>query len=276
VNGENQSQSLGDAAGRFLVSLSSEKREMSQQAVCRFARWYGWERPFTGLAAPDIASYAQRLSLSDTDYTKKLELIRAFLVYARKEGWSKSNLAVHLKARKGRTSARSVSKRSAPEAVRLTRQGYAELEDELAALKDKRPQIIEEISKAAADKDFSENAPLDAAKEQYGQLEGRIRELENDLKLAVIIDEKQGGISDGKQGSTSKAGVGDSIILLDLATNRELHYMLVGPREADPTGGKISSASPIGKAIIGRGEGDVVEVAAPAGKLRYEIKHIEH
>ena len=276
MNGESQGLSLGDAASRFLVSLSPKKREMSQQEVCRFARWYGWERPFTGLAAPDIAGYAQRLSLSDTDYTKKLELIRVLLVYARKEGWSKSNLAVHLKTRKGRTSTRSASKRSAPEAVRLTRQGYAELEAELAALKGKRPQIIEEISKAAADKDFSENAPLDAAKEQYGQLEGRIRELEEDLKLAVIIDEKQGGISEEKRGSTSKAGVGDSIILLDLATNRELHYMLVGPREADPTGGKISSASPIGKAIIGRGEGDVVEVAAPAGKLRYEIKQIEH
>jgi len=276
VNGESQSLSLGDAAGRFLVSLSSEEREMSRQEVCRFARWYGWERPFAGLAPPDIASYAQRLSLSDTDYTKKLELIRAFLVYARKEGWSKSNLAVHLKTRKGRSSVRSASKRSAPEAVRLTRQGYAEMEAELAALKGKRPQIIEEISKAAADKDFRENAPLDAAKEQHGYLEGRIRELEEALKLAVIIDEKQGGVSEEKRGSIAKAGVGDSVILLDLATKQELRYMLVGPREADPAKGKISSASPIGKAIIGRGEGAVVEVAAPAGKLLYEIKQIEH
>jgi len=276
VNGESQSLSLGDAAGRFLASLPPEKREMSQQGVCRFARWYGWERPFTGLAAPDIASYAQRLSLSDTDYTKKLKLVRAFLIYARKEGWSKSNLAVHFKARKGRTSARLASKRSAPEAVRLTQQGYDELKDELAALKGKRPQIIEEIRKAAADKDFRENAPLDAAKEQHGYLEGRIRELEEALKLAVIIDEKQGGIYEEKRGSISKAGVGDSIILLDLATKQELRYMLVGPREVDPAKGKISSASPIGKAIIGRGEGDVAEVAAPAGKLRYEIKQIKH
>lgn len=268
MNGESQSLSLGEAAGHFLVSLSSEAREMSQQEVYRFARWYGWERPFAGLAAPDVANYAERLSLSDTDYTRKLELIRAFLVYAKKQGWSKSKLAVHLKTKKGKASPRLAHRRGAPEAVRLTRQGYAELEAELAALKGKRPQIIEEISRAAADKDFSENAPLDAAKEQYGQLEGRIRELEEALKLATIIDEKQS--------VTSKVGVGDSVILRDLATNEELRYMLVGPREVDPTRGKISNASPIGRAIVGRGEGEVVEVAAPAGKLRYEIKQIEH
>ena len=268
MNGKSQSLSLGEAAGHFLVSLSSEAREMSQQEVYRFARWYGWERPFAGLAAPDIANYAERLSLSDTDYTRKLELIRAFLVYAKKQGWSKSKLAVHLKTKKGKTSPRLASRRGAPEAVRLTRQGYVEMKAELAALKGKRPQIIDEISKAAADKDFSENAPLDAAKEQYGQLEGRIREMEEALKLATIIDKKQS--------VTSKVGVGDSVILRDLATNEELRYMLVGPREVDPTKGKISSASPIGKAIVGRGEGEVVEVAAPAGKLRYEVKQIEH
>ncbi len=268
MNGESQSLSLGEAAGHFLVSLSSEAREMSQQEVYRFARWYGWERPFAGLAAPDVANYAERLSLSDTDYTRKLELIRAFLVYAKKQGWSKSKLAVHLKTKKGKASPRLAPRRDAPESVRFTRQGYAELEAELAALKGKRPQIIEEISRAAADKDFSENAPLDAAKEQYGQLEGRIRELEEALKLATIIDEKQS--------VTSKVGVGDSVILRDLATNEELRYMLVGPREVDPTRGKISNASPIGRAIVGRGEGEVVEVAAPAGKLRYEVKQIEH
>ena len=86
MNGESQGLSLGDAASRFLVSLSPKKREMSQQEVCRFARWYGWERPFTGLAAPDIAGYAQRLSLSDTDYTKKLELIRAPLFMPERKG----------------------------------------------------------------------------------------------------------------------------------------------------------------------------------------------
>jgi len=268
VNGGNQGLSLGEAASRFLVSLSPQAREMSQQEVYRFARWYGWERPFVGLTAPDIANYAEQLSLSDADYTKKLELIRAFLIYAKKEGWSKSNLALHLKTKKGKTSPRPLPRRGSSETIFLTRQGYTELEAELAVLKDKRSQAIDEMRIAAADKDFRENAPLEAAREQHGQLEGRIRELEETLKLATIIDESQE--------DASKVGVGDSVILRDLATNEELRYMLVSPKEVDPARGKISSASPIGKAIIGRGQGEVIEVTAPAGKLRYQIEQIEH
>ncbi|GAI06777.1 unnamed protein product [marine sediment metagenome] len=268
MNGGSQSLSLGEAASRFLVSLPPEAREISQQEVYRFARWYGWERPFAELTAPDIANYAERLSLSDTDYTKKLELIRAFLIYARREGWSKGNLAIHLRTKKVKSSSRSLSRRGLPEAISLTQQGYAELEAELAALRDKRPQAIDEMRRAAADKDFRDNAPLGAAREQRGQLEGRIRELEETLKLATVIGEKQG--------VTSKVGVGDSIILHDLASGEELHYMLVSPKEVDPTKGKVSSASPIGKAVIGRRQGEVIEVTAPVGKLRYQIKQIEH
>lgn len=268
MGSSSQSLSLGEAASRFLVSLPPEAREVSQQEVYRLARWYGWERPFAELAAPDIANYAERLSLSDADYTKKLELIRTFLVYAKKEGWSKGNLAIHLRPRKAKSSPRILPGRGLPQAVSLTKQGYAELEAELAVLKGKRPQAIDEIRKAAADKDFRENAPLGAAREQRGQLEGRIRELEETLKLATVIDDKQGG--------TSKVSVGDSIILRDLASGEELRYMLVNPKEVDPTRGKISNASPIGKAVIGRGQGEVVEVAAPVGNLRYQIKQIEH
>lgn len=261
-----QSLSLGEAAARFLVSLSPETREISQQAVYKFARWCGWERPFAELTAPDIASYVERLSLSDTDYMKKLELIRAFLVYTKKQGWSKSNLALHLKTKKGKSSIRTLSGRGATKTVHLTRQGYAKLEAELTALKEKRPQIIDEIRKAAADKDFRENAPLDAAREQRGYLEGRIIELEETLKLATVIEEKQE--------STSRVNVGDSVILQDLASGEELRYILVSPSEVDPSQGKISSVSPIGIAVIGRGEGEVVDVVAPVGKLRYQVKQI--
>lgn len=268
VNASNPSPNLGEAATRFLTSLAVEKREASQQEIHRFVRWYGRERPFAGLAPPEVASYAERLSSSDTDHIKKLELIRAFLGYARKEGWSRTNLAIHLKPKKGKTRPQPLLRQGQPEATSLTRQGYAELEAELAALKDKRPGAIEEMHRAAADKDFRENAPLDAARAQRGLLEGRIEELEEILKSATIIDEKQE--------LTVKADIGDSIILRDLDAGEEQDYMIVSPREADPTRGKISSASPLGKAVIGRGEGEVVEVAAPAGKLCFQIRQVKH
>ncbi len=123
------------------------------------------------------------------------------------------------------------------------------------------------MRRAAADKDFRENAPLEAAREEHGQIEGRIRELEGTLKSAIVIDEKEK--------VTPKVSIGDSIILRDLASGEVLSYMLVSPREVDPTKGKISSLSPIGRAIIGQSQGEIVEVTVPAGKLRYQIKQIE-
>jgi len=268
VNSGSQNPSLGEAAGRFLAKLSPGERETSQQEIYKFVRWYGWERPFAGLTAPEVANYAEQLSLSDTDYTRKLELIRAFLIYVKKEGWSKPNLAAHLKAKKVKTGTQPLARQGLPETIPLTKHGHAELEAELATLKSKRPQLIEEMRRAAADKDFRENAPLAAAREQRGHLEGRIRELEETLKAATIINKEQK--------STAKVSIGDSLVLCDLASGEELRYMIVNPREVDPTQGKISSASPLGKALIGRGEGEIVEIAAPVGKLRYQIKQVEH
>ena len=79
VNSNEQIPSLGEAATQFLATLSTQKREASQPGVYKFARWYGWENSFSKLAAPAVASYTDQLSVSDTNYTGKLELIRSFL-----------------------------------------------------------------------------------------------------------------------------------------------------------------------------------------------------
>lgn len=263
-----QNINLSDATNRFLTSLSAEKRSSSQPEIFRFIRWFGRERTLSELTAAEIANYADRLSTSDTDYNKKLELIRNFLVYAKKEGWSQTNLAVHLKARKGKIRLQPSVRRDSKESMVLTEQGYNELKIELETLKCKRSEVIDEIRKAAADKDFRENVPLQAAREERGHLEGRIMELEEILKSSIIINEKEK--------PAFKISIGDKVALSDLNTGEELHYILVNPREVDPASGKISSASPIGKAVIGRGEGEVVEITVPAGKLQYQIKRIDH
>ncbi len=259
--------SLEEAAGQFLARLTPGEKETSQPEVYKFVRWFGRERALDSLSAREVANYAGRLSLSDTDYGRKLDQLRAFLTHARKAGWSKTNLAVYLKAKKVKDGPAPVTRQGFPEVVELTRQGYAELENELNSLKNKRPELIEQMRRAAADKDFRENAPLAAAREQRGYLEGRIKELEEALKAARIIDEQP------KSGL--KTGVGDRLIVQDMASGEELCYRIVNPREVDPTQGKVSSVSPLGKALIGRGEGETVEVAVPAGKLRYQVKRIE-
>ncbi|MFC1992410.1 GreA/GreB family elongation factor [Chloroflexota bacterium] len=268
MNSADRNPSLGEAASSFLASLAVEEREISQQEVYKFVRWFGQTQTFASISAPGVDNYATRLSSSDTDYVRKLGLIRAFLVYAHKKGWSKINLATHLKTKKGKPRVKvQVRRNPPPRIVSLTRQGHADLEDELAVLKGKRSQAIEEIRKAAADKDFRENAPLEAAREQHGQLEGRIKELEEVLKTAVVLNEKKE--------SALKVNTGDSIVLRDLTSEEELRYIIVSPKEVDPTKGKISRVSPIGEAVIGCGPGDIVEVTVPVGKLRYRIEQIE-
>ena len=262
------SLSLNEAATRFLAGLSPDDRGISQQEVYRFVRWYGWERPIAGLTAPEVARYAEQLSRSDTDYNKKLELLRAFLVHAKQAGWTGKILASNLRVRKGKAPALPGSRPGSVKAVSLTGEGYSKLEAELAALKMRRSEAIAEVRRAAADKDFRENAPLEAARQEHGRLEGRIREIEATLKSAVIIAEKEK--------PAPKANIGNRIVLYDMASGEELRYTLVGPREVDPSQGKISNLSPIGKAIIGRRQGEVVEITVPAGKLRYQIKQIEH
>jgi transcription elongation factor GreA len=261
--------SLGEAATRFFTNLSSEEKGVSQHEVYKFVRWFGWERPLVELTPPEVANYAQRLSLSDTNYLTKLELIRAFLNYANRQGWSNRNLATHLKTKSGKTKSPVSAKGTLPGAVILTQEGYAKLEAELVSLKSKRTQVIDEISRAAADKDFRENAPLEAAREARGHLEGRIRKLEKTLGSATIIDEKQ-------EVESRVVSIGDSVVLRDIASGEELHYIVVSPREVDPTKGKISSASPIGRAAVGQARGEVIEVAVPAGRVRYRIEQITH
>ncbi len=261
-----QKINLGEAANRFVLSLSHGKTEGSQQVIYRFVRWFGRERPIAGLAAHEIANYAQRISSSGTDYSKNLDIIRAFLAYARKEGWTKNNLAAHLKAKKGKSRLAAGIRQVSPQPVSLTRQGYNEIKKELAVLKSKRLQTIDEVSRAAADKDFRENAPLDAAREQLSHLVARIKESEETLKSATVLDEKVE--------AAPRAVIGSSIVLTDLASGEEVRYTIVSPREVDPARGRISSASPVGRAVIGRGCQDIIEITAPAGRLRYRIERI--
>jgi transcription elongation factor GreA len=234
MDSDSQNPNLSEAASRFLASLPTEEGKKSQQAVYGFVRWYGGKRSLAELTAHEVENYTARLSSSQANYLTNVEQVRAFLAYAKKRGWSQTNLAAHLKTKKTKAKLLSPSRRRST-STPLTQQG--------------------------------ENAPLDAAREEKGHLEGRIMELEETLKSATIIDEKQ------KSGL--KVSVGDSVILIDPASGEELRYTVVSPREVDPVRGRISSQSPIGKAIIGCAQGETVEITAPLGKLRYQVKQIE-
>ncbi len=151
--------------------------------------------------------------------------------------------------------------------VYLTKEGYERLKERLEYLiKVKRPEIARQIHEAKEMGDISENAGYDEAKNAQGFLEGEIMELEWKLKHAVIIEE------DARDGTVT---LGSRVTVRDEETGEEETYTIVGSAEADPFDGRISNESPVGKALLGRQEGEVVDIRTPGGTLRMRIVTVE-
>jgi len=151
--------------------------------------------------------------------------------------------------------------------VPMTKRGYQMILDELDRLKKvERPQNIRDIEEARSHGDLSENAEYHAAKERQGFLEGRIQELQSKIALAEVIDTSRL--------SNEKVVFGATVLLLDMDTEEEKRYTLVGTDEADLKVGKISVLSPVGKALISHVVGDVVTIRVPAGTVDYEVQEI--
>ena len=147
----------------------------------------------------------------------------------------------------------------------MTRTGYEKLKEELERLKRvERPAITKAIAEARADGDLSENAEYHAAREQQGFIEGRIKEIEHKLASADVIDP-------ARLPNTGKVVFGASVELEDQADGAHVVYQVVGEDEADIRAGRISVTSPIARALVGKTEGEVVDVAAPGGTRSYEI-----
>jgi transcription elongation factor GreA len=147
----------------------------------------------------------------------------------------------------------------------MTLRGAETLRAELKRLKSEvRPAIIKAIAEARSHGDLSENAEYHAAREQQGFIEGRIKEIEHKLASAEVID--PAGLP-----KTGKVVFGASVELADQADGARVTYQVVGEDEADIRAGRISVTSPIARALVGKSEGEVVDVAAPGGTRSYEI-----
>lgn len=149
----------------------------------------------------------------------------------------------------------------------ITPEGFQRLQAELdRLLKTDRPKNIKDISEARAHGDLSENAEYHAAKEKQSFIEGKIQELKTKIALADVIDPAKI--------SQSKTAFGAKVKVLDIDTDEEKSFFLVGPEEADVKNGKISISSPVGKALLNKDIGDVVTIKAPARTMEYEVLEI--
>ena len=151
--------------------------------------------------------------------------------------------------------------------ILLTQEGYQKLEDELEILKTvRRREVADRIKVAISFGDISENAEYDEAKNEQAQVEERIIKLESMIRRAVIIDESKIDSNVVTIGSIDKVN--------DMDFEEEVEYTIVGSAEADPYEGKISNESPVGKALLGRTIGDIVDVQVPDGVAKFEILEI--
>lgn len=149
--------------------------------------------------------------------------------------------------------------------VPMTVRGAELLRDELRKLKSEdRPRIIKAIAEARAHGDLRENAEYHAAKDEQGFVEARIKEIEAKLSNTQVIDVT---MVDAK----GKIVFGSTVELLDVQSGQEIEYRIVGEDEADIKAGLISFTSPIARALIGKNEGDEIEVEAPGGNKHYEV-----
>lgn len=271
--------SAGDASAHFLNAIEPEKAREERPEVERFVEWLGAEREMGALGGDEIASYLRERfpdAVTDDDESEldeasaaQIEPLRAFLAYASRLAFTEENLVPHLRLGEGAGGARGGAGAAAElggKAYYVTLEGVASLEQELEDLKARRPEIASELRAAMADKDFRENAPLDAARDQQAHLEARIRVIEDQLRHAVIIDPET------KRG---RANVGSTVKVLNLSQDREQTFQLVSPSEVDPADGKISVESPVGSAVIDHVPGDEVEVLAPAGAVRLRVLEVE-
>jgi transcription elongation factor GreA len=154
------------------------------------------------------------------------------------------------------------------EKIPLTRAGHSALSDELKQLKAvERPAVIQAIAEARAHGDLSENAEYHAARERQSFIEGRVKELEGILALAEVIDT-------AKLSGPIKFGA--TVKVVDEDTDEERTYQIVGEPEADIEAGKLNIRSPLARALIGKEEGDTVEVRTPGGDKSYEILSVTY
>ena len=258
---------LQETARTYLASLKAVVRQDAQVEVLKFVRWAGTERDLSTMRGHEIAQYAENFPPTVSDAAKRADFVRAFLKWAKDRGLTTENLGTHLRVRKASKSS-SNAQTVEEQPIYLTQEGHDALVNEMATLKERRPHIQADLARAMADKDFRENAPLDAARNEQGHLEARIREIDATLRRAVVLDH-------GAEHPGDVSQLGDLVTIKDLRTGQEKSYTLVNSDEVRSGQGKISIASPVGKAVYQRRAGEEVEVEAPSGTFRVRIESIK-
>lgn len=226
--------------------------------------------PIRNLTPADIGAYAESVNGTGTSpkANEHLQSVKDFLSYASKGlNWKVNdrNPANFVRIRKPRTRADATVISSESQPIELTSEGHTQLVQQRNRLVAESEALVEEIRRARADGDVTENSPLDAAREEQGRVEARIQEITVTLERSVILEE-------GQARNNKVVKIGARVEVKDLNSSRDPQvYTLVNKTEANPLEYRISDDSPMGKALLGKRVGQKLLVETPRGKQNYEV-----
>ena len=266
-----ESKKLLTAVGAYTEGLKDKDKTVpAVREINRFVKHFRGETDFSSITPSQIGTYAEEACKngSSSEAIEGLQAVRKFLTYAFKENRTTVNLATHFRIRKSKISSSSKIEDGSAygSGQEMTPDGYEQLVSEKDSLESNRVRISETIHTAASDGDVRENAPLEAAREQQGREESRIKEIDSMLRTAIIVDASGRG--------TEKVRIGTTIQIENLERKKKFKYTLVSPSEANPLEGKISDASPLGKAFIGKRVGQRASAETPKGTSNFKILNI--
>ena len=264
------SNKLINTVGAYTENLKDkDKTPSAVRELNKFVKHFQGDTNLNAITPAQIGDYAEqagRNSLSE-EVVEGLQSVRKFLAFAFKEEKTTVNLSTHFRVRKTKTASNSGSRRSAKkDEQEITQEGHDQLTKEKTQLESNRVNISNAIQTAAEDGDVRENAPLEAAREQQGREEARIKELDAMLRSSIIVDTSGRG--------TKVIRVGTTFTVEDIDKKKKTKYTLVSPSEANPSEGKVSDASPLGRAILGKKAGQKATANTPRGKTNYKITSI--
>ena len=262
------SATLGQAFDDYVKTL--KQNENYEGYVRRYVEHVGTDTLLSSLTGSRVESYAeQQIRSSDPKAPERVESLKHWFQFLKKRGYVESNFGVNIRVRRtGRTSGASAV-RIEEKPIEMTAEGLETLRSELEKLTSQRSDLVQAVATAREDKDFRENAPLEAAREALAFADQRQKQIETTIKRAVVVS--------GKGGNVSAVGSTVKVVRLDDGKNEAREFVLVSPREANAKENKISVESPVGKQLLGRTVSEEVHVTLPNSSVhRYRIDEIRH
>lgn len=275
--------SIGDAFREYFDDeVADDDKPKAFPEVQRFARWIGEDQRVDKVIASEVAQFSETYRSNASKAQKdQARHIKGFLNFLKKRQYTTDSLASHIRVRPRSNAGQRapVARPKVTEDNRLTQAGFDEYKRMLEELYADRPKAQDDVARAAASGDVRENAPLDAARDRHGYIEGEIRRIEGIIDSAVVISEDEQrarageGVLIGNTVSVLKIGEhyvykGEHVVPeFDADKQRPTKYQIVSSHEANPLQSKISNVSPVGVELMGKKTGDKIKVKTPKEHL---------